>query len=296
MRKISLLAVAVATFASSMASAQTMGGTASRSGAPARNLENPLYNPAAGRFYSKTNYNMAPVKDYDSSMSLTEEFGYGITDRWTVSASIGYGWMDEALNLGGDGSGISNLGLGVLYKPVDSNGFVWTVKSGFMLDTGDRLVDQYPIGLPIADMGKDDDTFNLSTMAGYEFDGGFALAAELGYMLDLGTDKDYADYKYGDTSLYFLNLAGQFDLGRYWSLNLAYRHQGMTHKFLGQKAIDTDDIVLGANWQATDSTLLTVYADYDATSGSDRSYMVARSSADGDDNRWSFGLRAGVQF
>jgi hypothetical protein len=299
MRKISLLALAAGLLASPLASAQNArwaDGRLAQPGAPPRNLEKPLYNPAKGVFYSKTNFNFTPVKDYDDSLSVAEEFGYGLTDRWTISASLGYGWMDKDLSLGGDASGLSNLGLGVLYKPLDRDGLVWTLKSGFVLDAGDKMAGQYPLGLPIADMGKDDSTFDLSTMLGYEFGGGLVLAAEVGYMLDLDDEEDYADYKLGDTSLYFANVAGQLALGDRWSVNLAYKYKGTTKDFMGQKKVGASDIVLGANWQARESALLTAYANYDASGKEDRTYMVAHSGADGGDNRWSFGLRAGVQF
>jgi hypothetical protein len=294
MRKTSLLTIAALAFVSSMASAQTAGRPAD-TGRP-RNLENPLYNPAGGMYYSKTNFNFTPVSDYDNSMSLTEEFGYGITDRWTISAALGYGWMDKALNLGDNASGLSNLGLGVLYKPVDDGGLVWTVKSGFTINTGDKMAEQYSPGLSIADYGKGDDTFNISTMLGYEFGSGFILAAEIGYMLDMEDGEDYADLKLGDTSMYLANVEAQMEFGRDWSMNLAYRYRGSAKDIFGAKKVKTSDIILGANWQASSSTLLTAYADYDASSKDDRTYMVAHSGADGGDNRWSFGLRAGVQF
>ena len=261
----------------------------------ARNLENPLYNPAGGAYYSKVNYNFAPVKDYDASQSVTGEVGYGLSDNLTLSASLGYGVMDKALNLDGKSSGLSNIGLGVLYKPLDDNGLVWAIKSGFSIDAGDKVVGSYPLGLPIADIGLGDDTFNISTVLGRDW-GDFTLAAEVGYMLDLDTDENYADLKMGDTSAYFAVLSAQMGLGRDWSMNLAYKYRGMKDEFLGQKKVRTGNVVLGANWRASDSTLLSAYADYDASAKEDRMYVAAGSGADGGDNRLSFGLRAGVQF
>ncbi len=49
------------------------------------NVEDPLYAPAEGKFYSKTE-----VNKQDSAYNISEEIGYGITNRFFVAGTIDY--------------------------------------------------------------------------------------------------------------------------------------------------------------------------------------------------------------
>ena len=115
MKKVSLLTLATATFISSMASAQMYQGNSSANmiTPSLKNMENPMYKPMAGQFYSKTNLNYTPVSHVDDTYTVTEEFGYGISQDWAISAAIGYGWMDKDANFFDKESQLSNI-LGVL--------------------------------------------------------------------------------------------------------------------------------------------------------------------------------------
>ena len=80
-------------------------------------------------------------------------------------------------------------------------------------------------------------------------------------------------------------------------MNIGYKYK----KFIDNDGFDkanTSDIVVSGNWQASEMAMLTLYVDYDATSKGDRldTHTVEAVGDDGDDNRWSYGMRVGVQF
>ena len=157
--KVSLLTLATATLLSSMASAQMASGSMSRNNmiTPSlSNMENPMYKPGEGMFYSKTNFNYTPVDKHDDSYALTEEFGYGLGQDWALSASIGYGWMSKAANLYDKDSQVSNLAIAGLYRPVANQDLVWDITAGVSIDIADDMVDQYSLSYPIDDYGKKD--------------------------------------------------------------------------------------------------------------------------------------------
>ena len=70
MKKVSLLSLLAVLAISSAANA---------------NVEDPLYAPAEGRLYSKTEVNKV-----DSAYNFSEEIGYGITNRFFMAAKIDY--------------------------------------------------------------------------------------------------------------------------------------------------------------------------------------------------------------
>lgn len=300
MRKVSLLTLASIVALSSAVSAQTAGGMGSNSGNMMRstfNMENPLYKPTSGMFYSKTNFNYQPVKDLDASMELTEEFGYGFNDKLSMSASIGYGWMDKIANPYDKDAQLSNLALGAEYRAMQSQVWIWDIMAGVSIDTADDMVNQYSINLPINDFGKKDTAIYLATRIGFNIYDMFDMAFNVGYSFDLDDKKDYANKELGDTSYYYAGLEGQLEFNDDWSMNLGYRFQ----KFANNDGFDKAAqqlISLSGNWQATDMTLLSLYADYDVSGKSDRKDYLGTGIAgvDGDDNRWSMGARVGVQF
>lgn len=289
MKKVSLLTIASIALFSSMASAQVAGGRMHL------NMEDPIYKPTEGMFYSKTNYNYTNVKYADNSNAFTEEFGYGITDKWTISTALGYSWQDKKVNMDED-AGISNWVISGAYRPMDADGFVWDVKAGISIDIADDRIRQYSVNLPIAELGKKDMGVYVSTLVGYELSDVLGIAGEIGYMMDTDDKKDFWKNEAGNTSYFFTRLDGQLELLQDWSINLAWKYQ----KFIDNDAnkAEISNIIAGANWQASDMTLLTLYTDYDASNKKDRLETVGNvlAGGDGDDNRWSFGARVGVQF
>lgn len=107
--------------------------------AMAANLENPLYIPQTGEFYSKTGAGVMYKKtDHSASLvakgwdgqeefpvwRLSEDAGYGITDRLSVNAKLGY-TNDEDIQR----RGLHNGRIGLLYRVFDgvSSPFVWDI-------------------------------------------------------------------------------------------------------------------------------------------------------------------------
>ncbi len=112
----------------------------------AANLENPLYIPKTGEYFSKTGAGVM-FKQADNSTAhhkngrmghsewpiyrLTEDMGYGITDR--LSAIAGLGWtQDNDINR----AGLHNGRVGLNYRILDGNmtdGIVWDLYSDLHL-------------------------------------------------------------------------------------------------------------------------------------------------------------------
>ncbi|MBN1324865.1 MAG: hypothetical protein JW974_01465 [Alphaproteobacteria bacterium] len=107
--------------------------------AMAANLENPLYIPATGEYYSKTGAGVMykqtdhsaalEAKNWDGQEEfpiwrLSEDAGYGITDRLSVTAKLGYTNDEDILR-----KGLHNGRVGVLYRIFDGieSPFVWDV-------------------------------------------------------------------------------------------------------------------------------------------------------------------------
>ena len=300
MKKVSLLTLATATLISSMASAQMATGRMSGTtmdNPSLSNMENPMYKPGEGMFYSKTNFNYTPVDKHDDSYALTEEFGYGLSEDWAISASIGYGWMSKEANAFGKESQVSNLAIGALYRNIATPDFVWDVVAGVSIDIADDMVSQYSLDLPINDYGKKDTGIFLGTKLGMNVIQDFMVALDVGYMFDIDDKKDLANKELGDTSYWNAGVEGQYMFNDDWSMNLAYKYKKFVNNDGFNKA-DSSNIIASANWQATDMALFTLYVDYDATGKENR--LDANSPAlvgdDGNDNRWSYGARMGVQF
>ena len=88
MKKISLLSLLAVLAVSSAANA---------------NVENPFYTPAKDKLYSKTSLSKA-----DSTHTLQQQFGYGITNRLVIDGFVNY--VDQDKQDGDDGFGSFNIG------------------------------------------------------------------------------------------------------------------------------------------------------------------------------------------
>lgn len=103
-----------------------------------KNMENPLYIPTSGEFYSKTSAGIMYKKaDHTSAMRdkmaagdpefpvwrAFEDFGYGITDRASAYVSLGWTQNDDI-----DRYGMHRARLGANYRVVETTeDFVWDV-------------------------------------------------------------------------------------------------------------------------------------------------------------------------
>ena len=121
----------------------------------AANLENPLYVPTSGEFFSKTGVGLM-YKKADDSLSMqaknhdgaiefpiyrvSETLGYGITDRLSVRGIFGY-TQDNDINR----KGLHEGRLGLNYRVFDgseTDGYVWDVYAdGFLGGISDMQAD-----------------------------------------------------------------------------------------------------------------------------------------------------------
>ncbi|MBQ6027265.1 MAG: hypothetical protein IJL21_01810 [Alphaproteobacteria bacterium] len=124
MKKILGIAAATAAMATSAMAAIT------------NNMENPLFIPTAGQFASKTGIGLLYKKaDHSEAMKLknragveefpvwrfTEDFRYGITDRFSTYVSLGWTQNDDI-----DRKGMHRARLGLDYRVIETtNNFVW---------------------------------------------------------------------------------------------------------------------------------------------------------------------------
>ena len=184
-----------------------------------------------------------------------------------------------------------------MYRNIATPDFVWDVVAGVSIDIADDMVSQYSLDLPINDYGKKDTGIFLGTKLGMNVIQDFMVALDVGYMFDIDDKKDLANKELGDTSYWNAGVEGQYMFNDDWSMNLAYKYKKFVNNDGFNKA-DSSNIIASANWQATDMALFTLYVDYDATGKENR--LDANSAAlvgdDGNDNRWSYGARMGVQF
>ncbi len=111
---------------------------ASNSAFATKNIENPLYLPSAGEFYSKTGAGIM-YKKADDTFAMqkkgkhgsvdfpvwrfTEDLGYGITEKLSVNGRFGWTQDDDA-----NRKGMHRGRLGLMYRIFDDSvGFVWDV-------------------------------------------------------------------------------------------------------------------------------------------------------------------------
>lgn len=146
--KIAMAAAVVATPA--LADTPYIAGTL-------RNMENPLYLPAAGEVYSKVGFGvMYKITDSNDAQKKlfhdgSEEFpiwrptldlGYGITDRWTVHGQVGYTHNRDIHRYG------FHLGrIGTTYRVINSgDGFVWDLYGDFHMGGMEKMKGSLVIG------------------------------------------------------------------------------------------------------------------------------------------------------
>lgn len=146
--KIAMAAAVVATPALADASNVTVA---------LRNMENPLYLPAAGEVYGKVGlglmYKITDSNDaqkklfHDGSEEFpvwrpTLDLGYGITDRWAVHGQVGYTHNRDIHRYG------FHLGrIGTTYRLIKSDdGFVWDLYGDFHLGGMEKMKGSLVIG------------------------------------------------------------------------------------------------------------------------------------------------------
>ena len=85
---------------------------------------NPLYMPKAGHFYSVSSLETR-TRNVDV-VSLKEEFGYGVTDRWSVELNTALSQEDWFKATGWD-----TLGLKTAFRFADYDNWKWDIIGGY---------------------------------------------------------------------------------------------------------------------------------------------------------------------
>lgn len=145
MKKILGIAVAAAT---------TLTGAASAG--VTKNVENPLFIPAAGQFVSKTGvglmYKIADdteamkLKNHDGDVEFpiwrfTEDFGVGITDRLNAYVSLGWTQNDDI-----DRKGMHRGRIGLDYRLIETfDNFVWDIYGEGYLSGVSKMKGSYDV-------------------------------------------------------------------------------------------------------------------------------------------------------
>lgn len=122
-----------------------------------KNIENPLYMPAAGEFVSKTGVGLMykradhtdalKAKHHDGANEFpvwrfTEDFGYGITDRLNVYASAGWTQNDDI-----DRKGAHRGRLGLSYRVIETlENLVWDMYGEAYLSGVSKMKGSYTMG------------------------------------------------------------------------------------------------------------------------------------------------------
>ncbi len=126
------------------------------------NMENPLYIPSAGTIYSKTMAGVMHKAIDDTNAQLTaghhdahefpiyrvsEELGYGITDRLTVLGQVGYTHNGDI-----DRKGLHLGRLGLNYRVMENCAtcFVWDVYADAHLGGISKMTGEYGMVSPTA--------------------------------------------------------------------------------------------------------------------------------------------------
>lgn len=129
--------------------------------AMASNLENPLYLPSSGEFYSKTGAGVMYKKTDDTLVNkikdhagatefpiwrLQEDFGYGITDRLAIRGAFAYTQANDI-----DRKGLNHGRAGLIYRALDfGDGTVFDVYADAHLGGVNKMRGAYiPVNHPV---------------------------------------------------------------------------------------------------------------------------------------------------
>lgn len=229
----------------------------------ATDVSNPMYRPDAGHFYSVTTLNTDTSFD---RTALTEEFGYGITDKLSIKLGTALSYEDDsAREFGWD-----YLNLGLNYRYVDNG--AWKA------DVYGEVEQQYTTGENFDTLRTDWYNWKVGTKVGY-VTGDWTLAG----LVDVNYRKD--DQSGFDSDSWFMKVGveGQYVLCPNWNVvaGLNYNFDIASDDFYGDD--ERLNLKLGANYNIDATKFVGVYVEKEVTS-------------DFDENPMEFGVKFGVDF
>lgn len=215
---------------------------------------NPLYKPAEGHFASVTSLDTSMFQSSDSvkDWTLSEEFGYGITDALTA-----YVYTDASEIEGFDSFEWNSLGAGVDYRLFNMDGWV--------LDLGGYYTAYNLLGTGDIDYHFDKDRtsyfWNYGLQTGYMSDC-FTIAgyAYMGYMTGWGMPVESESFNWNDEGVHTIDLGvdAQFVLTDWVNLVAGVGYMGVLDDEAENAGSWTGKI--GANFNIDETKFIGVYA------------------------------------
>jgi len=201
------------------------------------NLENPMYKPNRESVFSKTDFNMPSKKYID--MAISEELGFGITDRLYASALLGWTFGDD---IGNRNAGLSDIAMKLGYR-MYNDGITFDVEGIASSDISRDWSAAYP-----ASYGEDDSFFGFNVRMGKTIKD-WTFAASLGY--------DFYNYDPVDLDTLHYSFEAQYRFAPKFSTNFALNRRD-------NDAFEETLVKAQLNYQMTSATLVSVYGTHDA--------------------------------
>ena len=230
---------------------------------------NPLYMPKAGHFYSETA--LDSHSESTDSWALSEEFGYGISDKLAVMVGTGISETE-----GFDIFGWDNLALGAAFRALDMGAWKVDAIAAFNMDPIYTYVDAADEGY-FLDKDLTTYTWTLGVRGGYVASN-WTVAGHVNF--------NYANaeaFAWGDEGVHAwqLGVDGQYLIDSDWNLVAGLEYTGLTD----------DGVKNGGTWEGK----LGVNYNIDATKYLGAYISGGMTHATGD-WEWADGFGFGVKF
>lgn len=223
------------------------------SGAHAANIidGNPLYRPGEGHFYNE--FNIASHSENADTWGITEEFGFGVTDRLSIGLKTSvneYEWFDKGADWG-------VFGVGLNYRLIDMGNWKGDVYGSYGLN---------PVwGYQTSFLDKDATSYNwaIGVRGGYVGDG-WTVAAHFAF--------DYSNsesFNWNDDGIHKLTFGvdGQFVLTDQWNLVAGVEYTGLTDSWAEDDGHWSGKFGVNYNLDASKYIGLYVSGDIDHSTG-----------------------------
>ena len=232
-------------------------------------IDNPLYRPDKGMFYSMTD--LSSNTNTTTRADLDEEFGYGITDRLAVGVAVSMAennWFDQ--------SQWGTLGIGVNYRLLDMEGWKADVYGSY----GVNPVWDY--GKSFMDTNETNYAWNIGMRAGYVTDA-WTIAGHI--------DFDYVNtesFNWGDDGWHYLSLGADLlvALNESWDLAVGAEYTGIMDDRVENAG--RWEGTIGANYLIDDNMFVGIYLAKYMTHQNPGQWAVT----DG----FGYGAKFGIQF
>ncbi|MDR0367385.1 MAG: hypothetical protein LBH41_02310 [Rickettsiales bacterium] len=250
----------------------TLAALAITTAASAGVTENPLYAPAAGKFYSVTGVEIGPKSRMDKSMytGISEKFGYGVTDAFNVALDLGYdSYSSDFKNGGGVKNGLSGYGLNLAWRYA-GGGFIGDLYGRYGSVLKNRATKLAGIGVGPTNSASSDLT--IGTRFGVKKDA-YTVSGKIEYDYSkAGDDKD---------GYYLFGVDGQYQFVPAFSANLGLEYIKANGDIdIGKRPLN---YVVGLNWDINPENVATLY-------------IRDNLRSDDGEKDTAYGVKYGVQF